>query len=69
MSRISDADREQGSRFLLGIDLSIAGLTNLLRERARMLINFKEILPRAHENFEEHNKVLEPSKILLFVEL
>jgi len=69
MTRISDADREQGSRFLLGTDLSISGLTNLWRARARMSINFEEILLRAHENFEERNKVLEPSKILLFIEV
>lgn len=61
MTRISDADRQQSSRFLFGIDPSMAGLPNLLRAHARIPTNFEEILPLAHENFEEHNKVLEPS--------
>jgi hypothetical protein len=60
MTRISDADKQQSSRFLFGIGPSIAGLAILLKARARMPTNFEEILSRAQENFEEHNKVLEP---------
>jgi hypothetical protein len=59
MTRISDADREESSRFLLGIDPSIAELAKILRARARMPINFEGVLPRARGNFEEHNKVFQ----------
>jgi len=56
MTRISDADSKQSRKLLLGIDPSIAGLANLLRSRVRMPINFEEILPRAHYNFEKHKR-------------
>ena len=36
-----------------------------LRARAKLSINFEEILSRAHGNFEEQNMVLESSKMIV----
>jgi len=33
----------------------------------KLFINFKEILSRAHGNFEKQNKVLEPSTVIIII--
>jgi len=34
---------------------------------AKLSINFEEILPRAHGNFDEQSKVLEPSIVIILL--
>jgi hypothetical protein len=44
----------------------ISGLANICEASCqRFFYKFQKILPRAHGNFEEQNKVLERSKIII----
>ena len=48
-------------------DDSRPGLEHFLRARAQIIYKFEEILSRAYVNFEEQNKVFEPSIIIIII--